>query len=90
MLRIGGFLCMLLGVYLFFSPILAVLNWIPLVGWLLASIASLAAFLIALVFATIFASLTIAFAWLYYRPLFGLLFLAIGSFGIYIAFFYPY
>ena len=80
MFRIVGWLMLFIGIYLLFTPIINVLNWIPLVGWLFASGVSLVALIIAFVFSLIFTFLTIAIAWLYYRPLYGILMIvAIGA-----------
>ena len=88
--RIIGFLCMLGGIYLFFSPIIALVAWIPLVGYMLAQGISIVVFVFALITAGTLTSLTIACAWLYYRPLYGLLFLTLVGLGIGLLFFWPY
>ena len=73
-----------------FSPIIALLKWIPLVGWLLGGLVSVAAFIFALVVGGTLACLMIAIAWVFFRPLIGIpLLLATGA-GIYFIFFYPW
>ena len=77
-----------LGLFLLFSPIIALLKWIPLVGWLLGGIVSLAAFLFALVVGSVLAILVIAIAWVFYRPLYGVLMLTLVGIGVYFIFFF--
>jgi len=74
--RFGSWFLSVFGHYLLFSPIIALLNWIPLVGSLLAGIAALAAAIFSLVWATMLHFLVLAVAWIVYRPLFGILMLA--------------
>ena len=64
------------GHYLLFSPIIALLAWIPLVGSLLAVIMKFAAFIFALVWATTLHFLVLGVSWIIYRPLYGLLLLS--------------
>jgi hypothetical protein len=73
---------MFIGIALLFSPIIALVKWIPLVGSLLAYGIALAVWIFALVVAFTLSSLTIALAWLYYRPLKGLLLLALVVVGV--------
>ena len=73
---------MFLGTGLLFSPLIAVISWIPFVGWLVANAVSLIAWIFALVFSVTFTSLTIGLAWLYYRPLYGIILLSIVGLGI--------
>jgi hypothetical protein len=85
--RVVGWLLMWLGSFLLFSPIIALLKWIPLVGYLLGHIASFVVGIFTFVFSSTFSLLTIALAWVYYRPLFGCL-LLLGVFcGIGLMFF---
>ena len=68
-----------LGFFLLFSPVIAVLKWIPLVGWLLGGIVALAAAIFAAVIGSVISILVIAIAWVVYRPLVGIiLFSAVG------------
>ena len=69
-------------------PIIALLKWIPLVGWLLGGVVSAAAFLFALVVGSVLAILVIAIAWVFYRPLFGVLMLTLVGIGVYFIFFF--
>ena len=77
---------MFLGTGLLFSPLIAVINWIPFIGWLVANGVSLIVWIFALVFSVTFTSLTIGLAWLYYRPLYGIILLSIVGVGIGIMF----
>lgn len=67
LLRVVGFLMMLLGVGLFFRPLVVVAGVVPFVGDILGLGAGLLAIAISLPLALI----TIAIAWLVYRPLVG-------------------
>ena len=66
-LRLVGFLCMTFGVYMFFAPLLALTNWIPILGTVIAFIF----FLFSLSVGLSLSLLTISIAWLFYRPLIG-------------------
>lgn len=74
-LRVSGWLMLWLGIYLLFSPIIYTLSWIPLVGYFLSTGFGLVACLFALILSIVLSLLTIAIAWIAYRPLFGLLLL---------------
>ena len=87
-LRPLGMFLTCLGFYLLFSPIIALLSWIPLVGWLLGGIVAIAAILFALVVGLTISILTIAIAWVFYRPLVGILLLACVGAGVYFIFFF--
>jgi len=63
---------MVLAFSLFFSPILALLGWIPIIGPLLKSIVGFAVFILSFIVAMAFSMLTIALAWLFYRPFVGI------------------
>jgi len=82
--------CTILGLYLLFSPIIELLKWIPLVGWLLGGLVSIAAFVFAFIVGGTVSCLVIAVAWVFFRPLIGIpLLLATGT-GIYFIFFYDW
>lgn len=66
-----------IGHYLLFSPLIKLLAVIPLVGYLLASVLGLAAFLFALIWATMLHFLVLGLAWLFYRPVYGILMLTV-------------
>ena len=68
---------MYIGIVLLFSPVIALLKWIPLVGWLLAHLAMFVVWVFAFVVSVALSLTTIALAWLWYRPLFGLALLAV-------------
>merc|ERR1711964_254532 len=74
--RFIGFLFFMLGIYLFFSPIVELLKFIPMFGkgvdWVIWIFAGILAFMLTIA--------VIAVAWLFYRPLlslvlFGIIFL---------------
>ena len=66
---------LVVGNFLLFSPIIALLKWIPLVGWLLAGIIWIAALIWSFVFGSMLWMITLSAAWIFYRPLFGALLL---------------
>ena len=75
---LGIILC-IIGHYLLFSPIINILGMIPLVGWLLSGIVAIAAAIFAFVVGLTLSVLTIAIAWVFFRPLIGIpLLLAVG------------
>ena len=61
------------GHYLLFTPIIKLLSWIPLVGFLLAAVLKFAVAIFALVWASTLHFLVLAVSWMVYRPLYGLL-----------------
>lgn len=77
-----------LGFYFLFAPIIATLSWIPLVGWLLSGIVAIAAVIFAIVVGISISLLTIAVAWVFYRPLIGIMLLALCGAGVYFIFFF--
>jgi hypothetical protein len=68
LLRLGGFVLMLVGVLLVLGPLGVLADFIPILG----SVTRAGTFLIALVVAVPFSLLTIAIAWLAYRPVLGI------------------
>ena len=66
------------------------LNWIPLVGWLLGSIVSIAAMVFAFVVGLILSTLIIAVAWVFFRPLIGIPLLIGVGVGSYFTFYYDW
>lgn len=70
---------MTLGMYLFLSPAVIILSYIPFFGSFLAGLVGFIFFLFALVFAFVFSLFTISLAWLYYRPLIGILLFGISG-----------
>lgn len=87
-LRPTGVIMTILGFYLLFSPVIALLHFIPLVGALLGSFAAFAAFIFALLVGSTLSCLTIAIAWVFFRPLIGIPLLCLTAGGIYLAFFF--
>ena len=71
-----------------FTPLIVILKWIPLIGFLLGSIAKLAALVIALVTGVTVSVFVISLAWLFFRPLFALTLLTISGVSTYLIFFY--
>ena len=86
---LGIFLC-ILGHYMLFAPIINLLNMIPFVGWLLSWIVAVAAVIFAVLVGLTLSVLTIAIAWVFFRPLIGIpLLIAVGA-SIYLMFFYDW
>jgi hypothetical protein len=73
-IRIGGFVFIWLGTYLFLRPLVIVADVVPLLGSALAAGAGL----VALAIAILETAAVIAIAWLWYRPLVSLIVLAAG------------
>lgn len=75
------FLCMV-GFYLLFSPMIQLLAWIPLVGWLLAWIVKIAAAITAFFVGGTISCLTLAVAWIRFRPCVGITLFVLVGLGI--------
>mmetsp|Transcript_35290 Transcript_35290/g.34289 ORF Transcript_35290/g.34289 Transcript_35290/m.34289 type:complete len:169 (+) Transcript_35290:64-570(+) len=75
--RVVGFLLMFFGIGLFFSPIIELFKWIPLVGSFLSFGVALACWIFAFLAAGIGSLFTIGLAWLFFRPLYGIIMLGI-------------
>ena len=86
---VGIFLC-ILGFYLLFSPVIALLDMIPFVGFLLSGIVAIAAGIFALVVGLTLSTLTIAIAWVFFRPLIGVPLLAAVAASTYMIFVYDW
>lgn len=85
----GIFLC-IFGHYLLFSPVIQLLNMIPLIGWLLGWIVALAAIIFSVIVGLTLSILTIAVAWLFFRPLVGVPLLLLVGTSIYFTFFFDW
>ncbi|TGN14707.1 TMEM43 family protein [Leptospira ilyithenensis] len=73
--RIAGFFAMFLGFRLLFGPIAAAGGWIPILGGILEMGVSIVAGILAFSFSFI----TIAIAWIFFRPLLGIGLLVLGG-----------
>jgi len=76
-LRVIGFLMMAFGVYMVARPVAVLGDVVPFVGSFFAFGAGIFGFLIAMVGS----SLTVAVAWIFYRPLLGILLLVVTGGG---------
>jgi hypothetical protein len=85
-----GIVACIAGFYMLFAPIIKLLAYIPLVGWLLSSIVSLAAFIFALVVGATVSCLVIAVAWVVFRPHIGIPLLLLVGTSIYFIYFYDW
>lgn len=86
LIRVGGFIATILGIFMLFMPLVSLLGWIPLVGKLLGTAVALAAFVFALILGGLLSCLTIAIAWVFFRPLFGICLLTLTGLGAYFLF----
>merc|ERR1712160_46830 len=75
------FTCML-GFFLLFSPLVAVLKWIPLIGWLFGYVVQVIAAIVGFFFGGTLACLVLALAWLRFRPCVGACLLVAVGLGI--------
>ena len=62
-----------------FSPIIAVLKWIPLVGYFLGAAVQIAALLFCLVYVPFLQFIVTAMAMVFYRPVLGFFLLACSA-----------
>jgi hypothetical protein len=70
---------MVFGIYAFFSPIVNLVGYIPLIGGLISGISGFAILLASFLIAIPIYILTISISWLFYYPKVGLILLAIGG-----------
>ena len=89
-IRWGGIFLCILGHYLLFAPIINLLNMIPFVGWLLSWIVAVAAVIFAVVVGLTLSVLTIAVAWVFFRPLIGIPLLILVGVSVYLTFFFDW
>ena len=78
LVRIGGFLLMFFGLSMVFKPLSVLADVLPILGDIVEMGMGLVAGLLALVCALV----TIAIAWLFYRPILGVILLAVAGFFI--------
>ena len=69
----------IVGHFCLFMPIIKLFSWIPFVGYFLAGILAVAAFMFALVWGTMLWLMILCVAWIVYRPLVGILLLVATS-----------
>lgn len=74
MLRLAGFICMMVGLNLFFKPLSVIADVLPIAGTIVGAGTGFIAFLVA----ALASLLTIALAWIVYRPLLGILLLGVA------------
>lgn len=74
LLRLGGFFGMIAGLYLLFRPLSVMADILPIAGTIVGAGTGLIAFLIAAPASLI----TIAVAWVFYRPIIGIVLIAIA------------
>jgi hypothetical protein len=72
-IRILSYLIMVLGIFSFFSPLVNILGYIPLVGGFIKTVTGAFVFLAALIVCIPLFLVTFALAWLVYHPKIGIL-----------------
>lgn len=82
--RVGGWLIIWLGFYVFFGPIYLLLEFIPLIGALLSAIGQFVGLILGFILGTILSLVVIMISWFFYRPLLavGLLVVIGGLVGL--------
>ena len=75
LIRLGGFVCMMVGLSLILRPLSVIADVLPIAGTIVGAGAGLIAFLVAAPLSL----LTIAMAWLFYRPLLGIALIVIAG-----------
>ncbi len=78
-LRLIAYFLMVFGMYAFFSPLVEILGYIPLVGGLLKGVAGTLIFLAALIICIPLFLITLSLAWLVYHPKTGILIAILGA-----------
>ena len=73
-LRLLGVVLMFIGFTMLLQPLVVVADFVPLIG----SILGAGTFLVSLALTTVLATVTIAIAWFFYRPLVAIVVLAVG------------
>jgi hypothetical protein len=73
-LRLVGFVIMFIGLGLVFKPLSVVMDVLPILG----DITGMATGFIAFMLSVVFSFITIAVAWIFYRPVFGVILLAVA------------
>lgn len=74
LLRLGGFICMMMGLNLFLRPLSVIADVVPIAGTVVGAGAGIIAFLVAAPITLI----TIGIAWIFYRPLIGIVLIVIA------------
>lgn len=74
LLRLAGFLCMMVGLNLFLKPLSVIADVLPIAGTIVGAGTGFIAFLVAALASLI----TIALAWIVYRPLLGIILLGVA------------
>jgi len=78
LVRIAGFLLMFIGLSMVFKPLSVLADVLPILGDIVEMGMGLVAGLLALICALV----TVAVAWIFYRPVFGVILLAIAGFFV--------
>ncbi|MCM8532089.1 MAG: TMEM43 family protein [Lentisphaeraceae bacterium] len=81
-LRVVGFVLMLIGLSMIFAPLAVIADVVPFIG----SFVSMGTFVLSGLIAIPFTALTIGIAWIFYRPMVGVPLVLIALGAIYVAF----
>lgn len=79
LIRVGGFFMMFLGLSMIFKPLSVVADVVPFIGNIVEKVTGFVAGAIAFGFSLV----TIAIAWVFYRPLIGIGLIAIAAVGVF-------
>lgn len=74
LLRLAGFLVMLVGLNLVLKPMSVIADVVPILGGIVSAGTGIVSFLLAAIFSLV----TIAIAWIFYRPLLGVILIAVA------------
>lgn len=74
LIRLAGFVCMMIGLNLFLKPLSIIADVLPIAGTIVAAGTGIIAFLVAAPASLI----TIGIAWIFYRPLIGIVLIVIA------------
>lgn len=77
-IRVVALFMMILGLYSFFSPIVNILGYFPLIGGLLKGAVGLIIFLGVIIICIPLYIITFSLAWLFYHPKVGIFILGVG------------
>lgn len=80
---------MLAGIYLLISPMISSLSWIPLIEYLNSHGIGFEVLIFAIILSLTITFSLIAVSWVYYRPLYGMIFIGFTFVGLTLMFARP-
>ncbi len=90
LIRLASILMCIISFWFILMPFGKLLAIIPLMGWLLSALYSIASFVFSIVAGGTLAFFVMAIAWLWFRPLLGVGYLIIMTIGLCVIFFFPF